>query len=29
MKVVYILILSVLFFSFYPTENNFQQKLSE
>lgn len=29
MKVVYILILSVLFFSFYPTENDFQQKLSD
>ncbi|ESU20889.1 hypothetical protein FCR2A7T_12090 [Flavobacterium cauense R2A-7] len=29
MKVVYILILSVLFFSFYPTENHFQQKLSD
>lgn len=29
MKVVYILVLSVLFFSFYPTENDFQQKLSD
>ena len=29
MKVVHILILSVLFFSFYPTESNFQQKLSD
>lgn len=29
MKVIYISILSVLFFSFYPTESDFQQKLSE
>lgn len=29
MKAIYILILSVLFFSFYPTESDFQQKLSE
>lgn len=29
MKVVYILILSVLFFSFYPTESDFQQKLAD
>lgn len=29
MKVVYILVLSVLFFSFYPTENDFQQKLAD
>lgn len=29
MKVVHILILSVLFFSFYPTESDFQQKLSD
>lgn len=29
MKVVYILILSLALFSFYPTKNDFQQKLSE
>jgi uncharacterized protein len=29
MKAFYFTILSALFFSFYPTENNFQQKLSE
>lgn len=29
MKAIYISILSILFFSFYPTESDFQQKLSE
>lgn len=29
MKAIYISILSVVFFSFYPTGNDFQQKLSE
>ncbi len=29
MKVVYIFIFSALFFSFYPTESDFQQKLSD